>query len=245
MNAFMPRSLYTLFLLATLLAAGCSQSIEKNIAFQEQVGRADRLQEELKVLNRQLSMLDTEFQQVSKQVARIKSGVAGGGGNASQALEQRLIRLEKAQAASQKTLIAIQAHLQGQAAAKKQVTAAAAKAPSPGAAGPASATKAGSSGKQAARLTVVGKKNESGKAETKAKAPRPADPKSGQAAKRPARNTPQLPSGLYHHVKSGQTIDTIAASYSVDPAKLRSANRLPARARVIAGQRIYVPRAMN
>ncbi len=245
MNALMPRSLYTLFILATLLAAGCSQSIEKNIAFQEQVGRADRLHEELKVLNRQLSMLDTQFQQVSKQVVRIKTGGAGGGGNASQALQQRLIRLEKAQAASQKTLSAIQAYFEGQAATKMQVTVAAVQAPSPGSAGPASAAKANSSGKQAARLMVVGKKNEAGKSEAKTNPPRPANPMGGQAVTRAIRNQPRLPSGLYHDVKNGQTIDTIAASYSVDPSMLRSANRLPAQARVIAGQRIYVPRAMN
>ena len=232
MIAAYSRSVPILLSLFALLLAACSQNLESNIAFQEQVARADQAQEDLKVFNRQLSMLDTEFQQVSKQVARLKNNP--GGGDASAALVKRIERLEKAYSDSQQTLVDMHKKLEALSQdPARQVAAAKPK-----------ASQATAEGQQAARLTVVGKEGETKETGTKSAAKR-SSARQKTAAKQNQQVKPAMPSGIYHLVTDGQTIDVIAANYKVKPLVILNANRLPNKAQLVAGQRLYVPRTMN
>lgn len=47
--------------------------------------------------------------------------------------------------------------------------------------------------------------------------------------------------GVYHHVKQGQTLWSIAHTYRVDVQQLRRINRLSSSAALFVGQRLYVP----
>jgi LysM repeat protein len=57
----------------------------------------------------------------------------------------------------------------------------------------------------------------------------------------PARQASPASRGRYHTLQSGDTLEKLAASNNITVSELRSANRLPAGARPLTGQRIFIP----
>ncbi|HOE96970.1 MAG TPA: LysM domain-containing protein [Candidatus Sumerlaeota bacterium] len=229
------------------MLAGCGPSVEKSIAFQEQVSRTDSVEESLKDLSRQLSMLDTEFQQVSRMVAEGQGGAGGADSNATKALEARVLRLEQAFQESQKTLTAIQNALEEGKGVRIASAARVAAAPP---AEPAQQPQEVNEQVTTAKLKVVGKGSSRAVA---APAPAPSRPAAQPAARSAAQPRPAVRveqpepreaarrSGIYHKVTQGQSIDQIASHYKTSVGAIRQANHLPERARLIAGQQIFVP----
>ena len=51
--------------------------------------------------------------------------------------------------------------------------------------------------------------------------------------------------GVYHALRSGQTLSTISQAYGVDLGKLQRVNNIPDPSKVQVGQRIWIPNAHN
>jgi LysM repeat protein len=84
--------------LAMTLALACGQTVAQDPLFQKQSERIDTLQSDVQELNRKLaalSAIDTEFQQVSKDVQALKTTGAAGSMDAVEALGRRLERHEE------------------------------------------------------------------------------------------------------------------------------------------------------
>jgi len=69
-------------------------------------------------------------------------------------------------------------------------------------------------------------------------APRKASAKPSNLSAAPRRQ----PSGFYHQIAPGETIQAIARRYDVPSSSLTRANRLPASAQLIPGQPIFIPK---
>jgi len=221
------------------MLAGCGPSVEKSIAFQEQVSRTDSVEESLKDLSRQLSMLDTEFQQVSRMVAEGQGGAGGADSNATKALEARVLRLEQAFQESQKTLTAIQNALEEGKGVRIASAARVAAAPP---AEPAQQPQEVNEQVTTAKLKVVGKGSSRAVAAPAPAPSRPAaQPRPAVRVEQPEPREAARRSGIYHKVTQGQSIDQIASRYKTSVGAIRQANHLPERARLIAGQQIFVP----
>ncbi|HPK02227.1 MAG TPA: LysM domain-containing protein [Candidatus Sumerlaeota bacterium] len=221
------------------MLAGCGPSVEKSIAFQEQVSRTDSVEESLKDLSRQLSMLDTEFQQVSRMVAEGQGGAGGADSNATKALEARVLRLEQAFQESQKTLTAIQNALEEGKGVRIASAARVAAAPP---AEPAQQPQEVNEQVTTAKLKVVGKGSSRAVAAPAPAPSRPAaQPRPAVRVEQPEPREAARRSGIYHKVTQGQSIDQIASHYKTSVGAIRQANHLPERARLIAGQQIFVP----
>lgn len=54
-------------------------------------------------------------------------------------------------------------------------------------------------------------------------------------------STPSVPRGRYYRIESGDTLEKIAADNNLTVAELREANRLPAGARPLPGQSLFIP----
>jgi TolA-binding protein len=79
----------------SLFTTGCSQSVEESKAFQREVARAQRIDDDLRVTNAQLTEIKTQLETLTTSVGALQTaGGAPGGLEALKALEQRLIRLE-------------------------------------------------------------------------------------------------------------------------------------------------------
>ena len=226
--------------LATLGAIGCSQNLEQNPAFQEQVTRLNRVDEDQKAASRQLSSLDADFQQVSRDVAKLSGKAPGGSPDAIKALEQRIALLEKRVA---------EGGVKPNTASNPAPNAAAPKPAAPEEAGEAvdnappkapgaPAQAAGATKPVAKRMTVIGKTAPSA-TKTRKNLEKRDSVARGSAARSPRR----APSGTYHLVKLGDTLEKIAAQYNASASAIMEANHLPVTATLAPGQTIYVPRA--
>lgn len=51
-----------------------------------------------------------------------------------------------------------------------------------------------------------------------------------------------VPKGFYHEVKADETLDSIAKKYGLSKSKIAEENRLPSSAKLIPGQRIFIPK---
>jgi LysM repeat protein len=51
-----------------------------------------------------------------------------------------------------------------------------------------------------------------------------------------------VPKGFYHEVKAGETLDSLAIKYGLSKSKIAEENRLPSSAKLIPGQRIFIPK---
>lgn len=71
-------------------------------------------------------------------------------------------------------------------------------------------------------------------------AKKPAEPK---AATKPAAKASTAPRGKYHKVQAGDTIEKIAKDYNTTVESIRSANKLPAGARPLLNQQLYIPQS--
>lgn len=235
--------------LVILGAGACTQNLEQNSTFQEQVSRLDKLDEKMKETSRQIASLDSDFQQVSKDVAQLTAkGAPGGSPGAAKALEQRMLALEKrlndlnTQAAPPLAAVRPQPKPAAEtteatpATGPKTETSLAATAPVPG--------KKGKNGK----LLVVGKTVSARKAAKLAKSRLKASAESApvEASGEASQTEPASgagSSGSYHMVQPGETLGKLAAKYGVKSGAILSANGLPSSAAVLPGQSIFIPRA--
>jgi prefoldin subunit 5 len=79
------------------IALGCAQNLADDPAFKKQAKQIETLTSDLNVLGRKLaslSAMDTEFQQVSKDVQALKAAGPAGSNEAVQTLQQRLVPME-------------------------------------------------------------------------------------------------------------------------------------------------------
>lgn len=58
-------------------------------------------------------------------------------------------------------------------------------------------------------------------------------------------SSPPAPRGRYYRIESGDTLEKIAADNGISVADLREANRLPAGARPLPGQSLFIPASRN
>lgn len=79
-------------------------------------------------------------------------------------------------------------------------------------------------------------------ATVQASAKKPADAKAAVAPK-PATKTATAPRGKYHKVVAGDTLEKIAKSNNTSVDSIRSANKLPAGARPLLGQQLFIPQS--
>ena len=89
---------YPLSILLALGALACTQRIEDNPAFQSQAAEIDQLRENVDTLERRqatFDTLDTDLQQVTKDVQQLLKGGGAENPAALKALETRLAELEK------------------------------------------------------------------------------------------------------------------------------------------------------
>lgn len=82
----------SMLIAATLTLTACQQDLESSQAFQDQVASVEAVTEDLKATIRQVSMLDTDLQQLRRQAE--SAGQEGVDSEALAAIEQRLLRLE-------------------------------------------------------------------------------------------------------------------------------------------------------
>lgn len=236
-------------LAAGLALAGCGGDVESSQAFQEQVSRIDRIDEDLKASKSRLIALDSEFQQVSKDVATLVSngGIAGAGNpEAVKAIEARMQNIEQSMkvlsgnftglskqvaAGPGERLAADIERSAGKDAAEAEVTTDASEADVAAANAPAGSEELGALPK--APQIKARKKDGASTARSEAK---PASQR-----RKAERTEAPKPRGRYHLVKSGETIEQIASRYHSAPSKIQAANGLPKGGRLIAGQEIYVP----
>lgn len=234
-----------LTLAAGLALAGCGGDVESSQAFQEQVSRIDRIDEDLKASKSRLIALDSEFQQVSKDVATLVSngGVAGAGNpEAVKAIEARMQNIEQSMKALSGNFAGLTKQVAagpgerlaadierraGKDAAEEEVTTDASEADVAAANAPAGGDELGALPK----APQIKARKKDGASEAKPASQR----------RKAERTEAPKPRGRYHLVKSGETIEQIASRYHSAPSKIQAANGLPKGGRLIAGQEIYVP----
>lgn len=214
-----------LFLLSLVIlwTAGCSQNIEQNLTFQDLVSRVDRLEESQKETDRKAVSLDNEFQQVTKDVAKITAKGPGAAPDATKALEQRIVMLER-----RLNELASASARPGAADAAEPVLP---KQPLPA---PATA------GKKTVVSHVTGAGQPATAHATAKRAGRQAETRLAKDHSGETR-TKKAGGGKYHQVAAGETLEKIAARYQIPAASILRANGLPNGAKVMPGQEIYIP----
>jgi LysM repeat protein len=206
-----------------IFSAGCQQRLDQQESFKEQVGRIDRLREDVDVVQGQLKLMDAELQDVSISMADVKKqlaegGGAPGGGPSTVAIEQRLNKID----------LALKNYSESLAALNSKIGQSPAQSAAPSAPARPAATPPANGGKTTLNVVPGG----GGGSAPAVGAPRPAATPKPEPA--PAR-------GIYHSVKAGETIDTIAAQYKTTAGAIRQANRIPSGREAIPGQQLFVP----
>lgn len=210
--------------LVLLGAVACEQDLTQSPAFQEQRKRVQSVDDELADLVAQVSRLEAQLQQVSRDMAELRQD--GGGGD----LQPLVTRIEALERRIDELRVGNQ-QMQQQLDQLAERPAAAASSPAPESASAAEAPKA----KKPSRA--------------KRSAAEPDSPP--RLSAEPAVSPPVTPKpppkrqatdpGRWHQIQAGETLASIAEAYGVSEAGLREANRLPDGARARAGQRIFVP----
>lgn len=211
--------------------AGCGQKIEKNPVFRDQMRLVDRLDEDTKVLTRQIDEMSLNLKTLRQQVAAVQKNPQAATGQIRQ-FSQRLASLEKAVATSNQGLSILKAKAEEQDAMIATLTAdqrtavdqfaslqAESRRPSPQ---PASSSKQLTSASLPADVT------------TKL---RGRITRSSQSASRRR----EAPLGGYQFVQAGESLQEIASKNRISVGALLAANRIPPGRSLYAGQQIFVP----
>ena len=212
---------------------GCSQNIEESKAFQKEVSRIARIDDDLRATNAQLAEIKSELGELSASVGTLRTAGPGGNEEALKALEQRLIRLETLPAGRGAKTVALKTE-----AATAETAPAAEPVADDAAPVAEDSPKAVETAKPAdedaapAKVTVKKTRGESNRKSSSGESTRAA-----ASSDKPRTKA----AGFYHKVKQGDNLNTIATQYSVPLDSLQSANKVLANRSLVAGQMIYVP----
>lgn len=202
---------------ATLVFGACTQNLENNTAFQDQVSRVTRLEDDQKAIKLQIGTIESDPQKASQDIARL-AAAGGGSPDAYKALEARLAELADQLKRTNEVVDAMskrgggEARLNVKPPAKEESGTPSALPPAP----------------------TVGKPAEPARPATAVKEAKP------RPRTKPA-ETATRPAGAYYQVQQGDTMASIAAKHHTTVQKLIEANRLPAGTTVPVGQMIYIP----
>ncbi|MDK2973580.1 MAG: LysM domain [Candidatus Sumerlaeota bacterium] len=203
---------------ATATFVGCSSKPENSPVIRKKFAEVESLKDEVAETNKMIRTLAGDITIMKDEVSNLRALAPDGKGGTElitrlDALERRLAEME----------------VQG-------TTMAAARVQPAGTKEVASASFNG--------LAVPTAKAPETKKETAKPAPAKAAPKTTASAPKPAAKTvskPAKPAGRYYTIQAGDSLEKIASSNGVSVASLRDANRLPAGARPLKGQRLYIP----
>lgn len=236
----------------SLFTTGCSQSVEESKAFQREVARAQRIDDDLRVTNAQLTEIKTQLETLTTSVGALQTaGGAPGGLEALKALEQRLIRLEANAAARGGAAkpVAVKAETPAPAAEPAADEPAAEPAETETIVAESRSTK-----QPVVELEAVeaDEKVTVKKTSRKATSERKSGGERAQASRSKAETRTAAATsaggaartravGFYHKVQAGDDLARIASQYSVSLDSLQAANRVLTNRKLVAGQMVYVP----
>lgn len=219
-----PTPLLTALLLtaATATFVGCSSKPENSPVIRKKFAEVETLKEDVTETNKLIRTLAGDITIMKDEMSNLRALAPDGQGGTElitrlDAMERRLAEME----------------VQG-------TTLAAARVQPAGTKEVASATFNG-----LAVPTAAAEKTETAKPAPVAKAAAaPVKKTTTTAAAKPVAKTvskPATPAGRYYTIQAGDSLEKIASSNGVTVASLRDANRLPAGARPLKGQRLYIP----
>lgn len=212
--------------LAALVLNGCGENIERNPTFRKQVKTIERLDEDSKVLGRQVEDVTISLTTLRREMRDLKKAPQLGGG-ALQAMDARFDALENQMKASNKAMSAIQAQLND---LKKR--------PTQFASNTKPKASRSSSGKRIAKASDLSERLEEPEAPS-ARTARASLSRSRRSSR--IVEEPFIPRGFYHLVLRGETVGDIARQHGLASQAILVANRIPNGREPFAGQQIYIP----